>query len=192
MREYGIDKIWMKGTGEDRYHITNILGISMDAWDCIMSHSGLYTNDKKIKLQAWEKLLKVNVIFRKFQLRNEDGTQCRAYWFRFSVPDLQLKGRLSRDASYDPSSNDDNLTPTDQKSEMYLDKFYDNLERDGKLRSNLFCDVETIELMEEFKLLKTQVNFNDDSDAVDTVIHDVTATTSTSNVSEREAFLEMF
>ncbi len=46
---FGIENIWMKATGRDRYHITNILGISRDEWDLAIPFSGLFRRENQLK-----------------------------------------------------------------------------------------------------------------------------------------------
>lgn len=40
--QYGINTIWMKASGDERYHIANVLGISIDEWEEAKPISGLF------------------------------------------------------------------------------------------------------------------------------------------------------
>ena len=76
----GISKIWMKGTGIDRYHITNILGISSEVWDEAIPFSGLHTRENKLKANCdtdWTRKLNLTFQFRSFRRLNESK------YFRF-------------------------------------------------------------------------------------------------------------
>ena len=96
---FGIENIWMKATGRDRYHITNILGISRDEWDLAIPFSGLYRKDMQLKKNCddvWREKLKLQVIFYEFELVDEFGKRDRCKWFRFVGPLNTSAERSSR------------------------------------------------------------------------------------------------
>ena len=83
---FGIENIWMKATGRDRYHITNILGISRDEWDLAIPFSGLVRRENQVKCDEWSMKLKLKVEFNNFVTSDEFGKRDQYKWFRFVGP----------------------------------------------------------------------------------------------------------
>jgi hypothetical protein len=59
--EYGIINIWMRASGEQRYHITIDLGISMDEWEEAIPLSGLFGTDGGMKKTSRNRLLQLDI-----------------------------------------------------------------------------------------------------------------------------------
>ena len=51
----------MRASGEQRYHITNVLGISMDEWEEAIPLSGLFGTDGGMKKTSRNRLLQLDI-----------------------------------------------------------------------------------------------------------------------------------
>jgi hypothetical protein len=56
----------MRASGEQRYHITNVLGISMDEWEEAIPLSGLFGTDGSMKKTSWNRLLQPDIETRDY------------------------------------------------------------------------------------------------------------------------------
>ena len=75
MRAHGIDS---------PFHIATILGISIDDWDILAPHSGLFDSSNRIlKEHIWGRKLQLEVEFRDFKTLSSTGAQEQSLWFRF-------------------------------------------------------------------------------------------------------------
>ena len=68
MRAHGIDS---------QVHIATILGISIDDWDILAPHSGLFDSSNKIKKDLWGRKLQMEIDFRGFDAASSKGDQKR-------------------------------------------------------------------------------------------------------------------
>ena len=89
---FDISNIWMKWTGNDNFHITNIMGWPREELDEAIPFSGLYGADVRLKsncVVAWAVKLKLNVFFREHHFTYEVGSREKSKWFRFLGPASQ-------------------------------------------------------------------------------------------------------
>ena len=118
---FGIENIWMKATWFNRYHITNILGISRDEWDLAIPFSGLYRRENQLKCDVWSMKLKLKVEFNDFVTSDEFGKHDQCKWFRFVGPLNTSVERLSRKRSSSTIFEADSLLiPCSLQAEAYL------------------------------------------------------------------------
>ena len=148
--KHGINNIWMRASGEERYHIATVLGISMDEWKIAIALSGLFDTDGRVKTGSWNGLLKLKVEFRSFNTTDLNGIQNNCKWFRFDT----LEGDLETDES---------LTPRTAAAEEYLDDFYERLRVGSTLKSRIFRSSEVVAFIREQRLSQTTVQVSDDN-----------------------------
>ena len=79
LSKFGINDIWMRAHGSDSpFHIATILGISIDDWDILASHCGLFDASNRIKKQhIWTRMLQLEVQFRDFDTTSSKGDRKR-------------------------------------------------------------------------------------------------------------------
>ena len=72
MRAHGIDS---------PFYIANILGISIDDWDILAPHSGLFESCNKINKELWGRKLQLVIDFRDFDTTSskEDRNDCLVF-----------------------------------------------------------------------------------------------------------------
>ena len=95
----------MRASGEQLYHITNVLGISMDEWEEAIPLSGLFGTDGRMKTTSWNRLLQLDIDTREYRTTGLNGKLNTSLWFRF-------KGPLEKILDFDES-----LTPGSAKAE---------------------------------------------------------------------------
>ena len=75
---YGVDNIWMKTDGEERYHAANILGYDLQQWETLLKYSGLRDKSGRCKHTTWTNKLKCGAVeFRTFRYRTASGQQSK-------------------------------------------------------------------------------------------------------------------
>ena len=117
---FGIQNVWMKALGRDRYHVTNVLGISRDEWDLAIPFSGLFRRENQLKCDVWSMKLKLKVEFNDFVKSDEFGKRDQCKCFRFVGP----------------------LNTSAQRSSRIIDQYYLDLEDSGMIRFKLFRNPE--------------------------------------------------
>jgi hypothetical protein len=158
--EYGINNIWMKASGEQRYHITNVLGISMDEWEEAIPLSGLFGTDGRMKKTSWNRLLQLDIETRDYQTTGLNGKRNDSLWFRF-------KGPLGKSLDYDES-----LTAGNEKAEEYMDDFYERLRDGSTMRSRIFRSPDVVALIREHRISQLTAAQNSDVFADEQVLDD--------------------
>ena len=122
---FGIQNVWMKAVGRDRYHVTNILGISLDEWDLAIPFSGLFRRENQLKCDVWSMKLKLKVEFNDFVTSDEFGKRDQCKWFRFVGPLNPSAERSSRKRHSSTIFEADTcllLIPCYLQGESYLDR----------------------------------------------------------------------
>jgi hypothetical protein len=144
---HGLDKVWLRATENDDFHVANVIGIPMATWNECMPHTTLMRKDGTLLYDEWSKKLHLKIEFAYVQQRssNTDPRQ-RNKWFRFTgtinVDEPRAKRR--RPASTVSASSVDNevhanMTPRDDVALEYLHNFYEKLEE-----HNLLIDIQSI------------------------------------------------
>jgi hypothetical protein len=68
LSKFGIYDIWMRASRSDSpYHIASIFGISIDDWDILAPHSGLFHARDRIQSIMWWCNLKLEVELNDFK-----------------------------------------------------------------------------------------------------------------------------
>ena len=75
LSKFGIYDIWMRAHRIDSpFHIVTILGISIDDWDILTPHSGLFGSSNRIlKEHIWGRKLQIEIDFRDFDITSSKG-----------------------------------------------------------------------------------------------------------------------
>ena len=77
--KFGIDDIWIRADGESDspFHIASVLGFSIDDWNILAPHSGLFDKCNTIKKELWGCKLQMEIDFRDFDTTNSKGDRKR-------------------------------------------------------------------------------------------------------------------
>ena len=74
LSKFGIYNIWMRADGgsDSPFHIASVLGFSIDDWNILAPHSGLFDKCNTIKKELWGCKLQMEIDFRynKFKMRS--------------------------------------------------------------------------------------------------------------------------
>ena len=193
---FGIENIWMKAIGRDRYHVTNVQGISRDEWDLAIPFSGLFTRrENQLKCDVWSMKLKLKVEFNDFVTSDEFGKHDQCKWFRFVGPLSTFAQRSSRKRSSSTIVEADSLLiPCSLQAEAYLNQYYLDLEASGMVRSRVFRNPEMVAFLRAKRRQLSQQSFVEEVDAeIDissSLINTVTPSKSLSD--KKEEFINGF
>ena len=94
--EYGINNIWVRGSGEQCYHITIDLGISMDEWAEAIPLSGLFGTDGRMKKTSWNRLLQLDIETGVRPTTVLNGKRNTSLWFQFEGPLGKILDSMNR------------------------------------------------------------------------------------------------
>jgi hypothetical protein len=115
---HGLDKVWIKATKDDDFHIANVLGIGVETWNTILPYSTLARKDGSIVYNDLFKKLHINVEYRKLYVQGEG----KPYWFRFTSvinidePRSTKRRRTSNNERVEINASQDNMAPGSVKS----------------------------------------------------------------------------
>ena len=76
----GLSKFWMRDVGDERYHMASVLGIEKEIWDILKPQSSLYKSDGRMLTNTWGTKLKLTVITRTSQFRDENNNNSNCLW----------------------------------------------------------------------------------------------------------------
>ena len=86
----------MRASGEQRYHITIDLGISMDEREEAIPLSGLLGTDGRMKKTSWNRLLQLDIETRVRPTTVLNGKRNTSLWFRFEGPLGKILDSINR------------------------------------------------------------------------------------------------
>ena len=89
------------------FHIGSIFGISIDDWDILATHSGLFDSSNRIKKDMWGRKLQLDVDFRDFDTASTTEDRDQSLWIRFLGLSMISPGDLKATDTLAPSTSDD-------------------------------------------------------------------------------------
>ena len=65
LKQFGLTGLWLKAESEDEFNAGTVLGYSVDDWKSIITYSGLWNINRRLKPEAiWMNKLNLTVIYR--------------------------------------------------------------------------------------------------------------------------------